>query len=599
MAQAPAGEDLAPAPLTLESEVFLIKADQWPTYNGYEPLYSPGTQIRLLDLKAGQEKNEIVCTLRHVNLVDKPDYCAMSYYWGAPVPASALKSVTIGGTIVKIRPTVHSFLATLVSHLQNLTVWLDVICIDQENNEERQCQVSLMGIIFGLARKVYVWLGDSDADSDYVFDGLNGVIQDDRLNMRILSQCFEQLFWRPYWTRMWVIQEFSLTQNITLVCGSRFTRWEQLELHAVRLRDNKETEGWLRFDQFSKAAMSRQGSDDSGEKSLFSLMETFQRARCVDPRDKVYALLGLSSDGKHVIPDYSISAADLFFRLLSLHPPLFHKLLCDDPSQEEIYLHNQNPWQVADRIRRCIGLEERDLVTSCRIANKDQPHLWLTYSETVTSVQNPLMDKEHAKLSNLVHARYLYDDVDDIWLDRYYRSTADVWPGDEIFILSLPPPRTCLHVVLRPSSWQFIDLIVSTTKIEGDHLVEPAVSFDEFEFLRRICLNGISRCNTTSLTASLPAYKGGGLVLAHVTRLVFYVLQLLASEDHVTLSSLYDIDEEIINTGLHCSCRPNSKLGNHGKIEHLLPHPISTCHTTVEREDFLIPLGPMRYARPY
>jgi hypothetical protein len=79
MAQALAAEALAPAPLTSESTVFLIKADQWPTYNGYEPLDSTGDQIRLLDLKAGQDNDEIVCTLRHINLADKPDYCALSY----------------------------------------------------------------------------------------------------------------------------------------------------------------------------------------------------------------------------------------------------------------------------------------------------------------------------------------------------------------------------------------------------------------------------------------------------------------------------------------------------------------------------------------
>ena len=600
MAQAPAGEHLAPAPMTSESQVLLIKADQWPTYNGYQPLNSTGYQIRLLDLKAGQDNDEIVCTLRHVDLVDKPDYCALSYYWGAPVAASALKSITVDGTIVNIRPAVHSFLSSLVSHLQTLTVWLDVICIDQENNEERQSQVSLMSTIFGSARNVYVWLGDADADSDYVFDGLNGVIDDDRLNLRILSECLEQLFWRPYWTRMWVIQEFSLAQNITLVCGSRFNEWEQLVLQAVKLRHDKETEGWLRFDRFSKAP---QGSHDNEEKYLFSLMETFQHSRCVDPRDKVYALLSLSSDGKHVAADYSISAADLFFRLLSLHPPLFPKLLCDDPSQNEIYLHNQNPWQVAGRIRRCIGLEERDLVTSCRIANKDQPYLWLTHSTTVVSVKNSFVDQEHANLPNLVHSRHRTEPNEWIRHSYLYRSSADVWPGDEIFSISLPSRGKCLYVVSRPPGWQLIDLIVSAPEFEGDHLVDtsynPAVSFDEFKFLRRVCLNGISRCNTTSLTASLPSYKACGQVLAHVTRLVFYVLQLLASEDHATLSSLYDIDQEIIKTGLLCSCRPNSNLGNHEKIEDLLPHPLSTCHTTVEREDFLVPLGPMRYARSY
>jgi Heterokaryon incompatibility protein (HET) len=599
LVEAPAAEDVTPAPLTSDSEVFLIKADQWPIYNGYEPLSSTADQIRLLDVKAGPDNNEIVCSLRHVNLVDKPDYCALSYYWGAPVPASALKAVTVDGTIVKIRPAVYSFLASLVLQLSNLPVWLDVICIDQENNEERQSQVSLMGTIFGSARNVYVWLGDADADSDYVFDGLNGVINHDLLNLRILSECLEQLFWRPYWTRMWVIQEFSLAQNITLVCGSRFLEWKQLRLRAVRLRDGKDTEGWLRFDRFAKVAMSHQRPHDSGEKSLFKLMERFQRARCVDPRDKVYALLSLSSDGKHVAADYSISAADLFFRLLSLHPPLSPKLLCGDPNPTDMFSYDEFPWRTAHRIRRCLGLDEAELVKSCRIANNDQPHLWLRYCETVISVQHRLLDQQRTNLPNLVHARG--PDKTNEWVqhDVFYRSRVDVWPKDEIFILSFSPSCSPLFVVLRPPNWQLIDLVVQpfqcSQNILADVPYEPAVSLDEFEFLRRVCLNGMSKCETTWLTTSRPSYKKRKLVLVHVTRLVFSVLQLLALKDHATLSSLYDIDEEIINAGLLCSCRPNSQLGNHDKIEYPLPHPLSTCHIPVEGKDFLIPLSTAVY----
>jgi hypothetical protein len=62
MAQAAAAE--ARASLTSKSEVSLIRPDQWPTYDGYNPLDSAGEEIRLLDLKAGKANDEIECTLR-------------------------------------------------------------------------------------------------------------------------------------------------------------------------------------------------------------------------------------------------------------------------------------------------------------------------------------------------------------------------------------------------------------------------------------------------------------------------------------------------------------------------------------------------------
>jgi hypothetical protein len=284
---------------------------------------------------------------------------------------------------------------------------------------------------------------------------------------------------------MEVIQEFSLAQNITLVCGRRITQWELLEYQASRLRDSKKPEGWLRYEQFSQTRMSHHRLDYR-KKTLFSLVETFERARCVDPRDKVYALLNLSSDGKRVKPDYSISAVDLFFRLLSLHPPLFNKRLCGTES-EVFPIDKRSPWAIAGRIRRCIALEKRDMLASCRGIDNDKLYTWLEHKGTVASVYKLSEIQQHIDFHNLASPGFpcevrvqpeTYHDV--------FRSSADVWPGDEIFVISLDFSESDFYVVLRPPMLQFIDMIVAAFRKDlVGSVYGPQVSFDEFEFLRR------------------------------------------------------------------------------------------------------------------
>ena len=592
MAQVAAAAE-ALVPLTSESEVFLVKSDQWPTYDSYEPLDLASEEIRLLKLRADEGNDEIVCTLHHAKLTDKPNYSALSYYWGAPVAASALKPIRVGGTTVKIRPALHSFLSSLISRFHQLAVWLDVICINQEDIKERGSQVSLMGKIFSSAQNVYAWLGDSDADSDYVFDGANGLTT----NPRILSECLEQLFWRPYWTRMWVIQEFSLAQNITLLCGDRVTQWEQLEQQAATLHVRKKTEGWNRFEKFTTTRTSDHSNDHHGDKTLFTLMEDFQRARCMDSRDKVYALLSLSSDGKPVSPDYSISAADLFFRLLSLNPPLFNAPLCGNRS-DNVSARGREPWEVSSRIRACVDLEESDLLASCRSVNKDRLYTWLEYVGTVASVQHLSVNQQYAESPNLAQLAFPCEVRDQTDKHRVFRSSSKVKPGDEIFRLSLvfDPP---FYIVLDPSESQVSDVIVRALDIENKNRVgrwdNSAMSLNDFDLLRRVFLKGMKRCRTT-LQRRCTFYDDSEreVVLMHITRLVFCVLQPLTYRTRVSVAPFLGVEDEIINTSPLCSCRVNGKLGSHKEgtsSSDASRHNPWACHTTVESEEALTPMG--------
>lgn len=288
-----------------ESNASLANADQWPEYNEYRPLRPD--EIRLMDIEAGIQP---VCNLRVVNLKQQPDYHALSYYWGAPVVPSELKAVKVDKSQVMLRPNIYSFLWHLTARFGSITVWFDVLCINQKDTTERSQQVAMMGNIYSAATSVYVWLGDGDADSNYAFDYVNK----NGRHGPIPSQYFEQIILRPYWTRLWVIQEFALAKRISIICGNRMASWEDFQQITSHLTPDVAS----RSPEYKQFAQLR---DLRGTQNLLSLMSSHTLARCSDLRDKAYGFRALAIDGQRLVVDYSKSIGDLFFKLVSINPP--------------------------------------------------------------------------------------------------------------------------------------------------------------------------------------------------------------------------------------------------------------------------------------
>lgn len=159
--------------------------------------------------------------MRTVSLRDKDlQYSALSYYWGAPPARDTLKPIIINGHRILLRPSLHAFLCTLKNECSSLMFWLDVVCINQNSNEERSSQVAMMRDIYASADRVYVWLGQGDADSEYAFAQIDVISTGQTLQRPYMFvETLEQLFHRPYWTRMWVIQEFAVARSLIMVCG--------------------------------------------------------------------------------------------------------------------------------------------------------------------------------------------------------------------------------------------------------------------------------------------------------------------------------------------------------------------------------------------
>ena len=140
----------------------------WPKLSSYkaldELLDELRNEIRLLDLHGYDYASGTVrASLRHVSLDDDPEYVALSYCWGPPIPE---RKVDVNSESATIRPNLHGLLVALCERNGSNTFWLDALCINQGDNEEKSSQVAKMADIYTRAKCVIAWLGPINAEVD-------------------------------------------------------------------------------------------------------------------------------------------------------------------------------------------------------------------------------------------------------------------------------------------------------------------------------------------------------------------------------------------------------------------------------------------------
>ncbi|KAI0419301.1 heterokaryon incompatibility protein-domain-containing protein [Xylaria grammica] len=126
-----------------------------------------GDRIRILSLAAsGTFTDPIQVSISVVNLESSPTYEALSYYWGE---ASDKRLIFCNGKPFPVTQSLESALRHLRRRKDDRVLWIDAICINQEDVDERAHQVNLMRHIYQNAHRVVAWLGESSDDSDRAF----------------------------------------------------------------------------------------------------------------------------------------------------------------------------------------------------------------------------------------------------------------------------------------------------------------------------------------------------------------------------------------------------------------------------------------------
>jgi hypothetical protein len=123
----------------------------------HKPLEYVGS-MRFLELYPGIKGSPLRCSITEARKSDEPLYEALSYAWGEPVFSHTIEEVP-SGTHLSITANLHDALQGIQYQHASRVLWVDAICINQRDLEEKGHQVAQMGRIYEDAERVIVWLG--------------------------------------------------------------------------------------------------------------------------------------------------------------------------------------------------------------------------------------------------------------------------------------------------------------------------------------------------------------------------------------------------------------------------------------------------------
>ncbi|KAH8199445.1 hypothetical protein TruAng_006383 [Truncatella angustata] len=298
--------------------------------------------IRLLLIKPALPDENIECSLTVVHIDQAPRLDALSYVWG---PGTPTEEIYCNGTTMCIRKNLADALRNLRSlptfrnaneeqHWASIAevwgkdhvlhssdncwkkfsrnrhehtdptypldslVWIDAICINQNDTNERANQVRLVTEIYTSARMVKLWLGNEDSwpmphtvetkrDSElddplWSFIALHGLPSTESKDWDALRQFFDD----PYFQRVWVVQEIVLAQKAVVFVGD----WE-IEWSAVWFQKH----GYLSPLSISQGPKEWQGSIPISNAAEL-ILHDLRRRKATQKLDKVYAAYGLAQE---------------------------------------------------------------------------------------------------------------------------------------------------------------------------------------------------------------------------------------------------------------------------------------------------------------
>jgi hypothetical protein len=166
----------------------------------------------LLLLPSNDEPENLRCRLFEYAIQEEKEashpYEALSYVWGS---GGNLRSINVDNQKLAITENLYKALLHLRDPTITQTIWVDAICINQEDEIEKGLQIQFMAAIFAKASRVIVWLGEAQDDSDRALDSIRTACEMSAvpLDTEPLKQAVPQLLQRPWFRRIWVRSKFN------------------------------------------------------------------------------------------------------------------------------------------------------------------------------------------------------------------------------------------------------------------------------------------------------------------------------------------------------------------------------------------------------
>ncbi|KAH7255136.1 heterokaryon incompatibility protein-domain-containing protein, partial [Fusarium redolens] len=251
-------------------------------------------------------------------------YYALSYEWGDESKDDP--DINVTDRQVQIRRNLFDALKSIRKPTEDVRLWVDAICINQSDVQEKSQQVAMMGETFTKALGVISWLGPAKDDSDLAMElmsdanaleaNLPSFSKDSTELKALFSLCH-----RRYWRRVWIIQELYLAKSYAIWCGAKSIPDTEFEDSLAALNGSSSTYS----DHFKHNPANHHRMARLFRSTTFNnlrrwiwvcLRGDFQ---CTREQDIIYALLDISDDYKNATGslkvDYSKSPREVFLQL--------------------------------------------------------------------------------------------------------------------------------------------------------------------------------------------------------------------------------------------------------------------------------------------
>ncbi|KAF4925688.1 Heterokaryon incompatibility protein 6, OR allele [Colletotrichum viniferum] len=285
----------------------------------YQPLVED--EIRLLTVWPGSFGDAVRCSLAVTTTTrGYEEYDAISYTWagdGDIIDKSG--RVSIASEDFPVTPNCEAVLRRVRQEWTPRIVWIDAICVNQDDLHERGRQVSLMPQIYSRAREVIIYVGEATSDIPALFKHLTWAQHNTTPGKREEIQgALARLLSRRYFSRAWIIQEVALARQATLICGSHTLSWSLVHVNNLAARGLLSAlaaedgsipglQAWPPAIQFKAPAFRTTGD-------LLRLLDLARNSRAADPRDKAFAVFGLITcpESEGFSADYTKTPKEVF-----------------------------------------------------------------------------------------------------------------------------------------------------------------------------------------------------------------------------------------------------------------------------------------------
>lgn len=514
----------------------------------YEPLQDPSREIRLLRIAPG---DPLRCQLSVHKTEEAPEYRAISYAWG---DATYTHTIQVDGQDFAVRENCACALRQARQFFPEGTlIWLDAICINQADNAEKSAQVAMMGRIFSEARSVLVSVGEHYDDSKLVYDTAARLQTMSATSLGPCEGCnntqhsewyahpsrrpritlphyhayhtymatvdtaeyirLQSAFWnyhkRPYWERLWIIQETVRARELDVACGKSVTRCSNLEfLHDCLMKASTEKYPvyadrlqWINFQalafpvQHTFYSFMHKTTTWRMPQDLQTCLLDLALYKCVDPRDRIYGLLDLIKWGKKgpPAPDYEM---DSFLLALQVLKAAGRPVLS---AQGPFHTRSSLSWpQIITDLFEALDICNLDAgnPTPCSGAGAISPHVWpercdcnistvaeigcidaLRYSKGFV-IDADISQTARRQPHEVVEATKRHDLRDGDILIPVFRDTGTVpYPGFT---------RFCL--VLRKVHSNYFEVLNEAPRVKAEEMLELQQLID-FQDGLSLCLN--------------------------------------------------------------------------------------------------------------